>query len=68
VLSTTAGDGFVSRAPIGQEPSYADMFDDELVVRLDHGGWSWAVGSRPPLDEATARQVVEQVVDGRPYD
>ena len=58
----------VGRTPVGEAPSYPLSFRDGGVVHLDHGGWSWAVGNRPPLDEATARQVVEQVVEGRPYD
>ena len=69
VVEGASGEGMVSRAPLGQVPvtGYFEP-DDPEVVRLDHAGWSWAVVAEPPLDLPTARQVVEQVVEGRPYD
>lgn len=47
-----------SRAP-GEAP--APVGDHSHVVRLDHDGWAWDVSGREPLDEPSARHVVEQV-------
>ena len=69
VVEGSAGDGLVARAPLGQQPEIPEWeWDDDDLVHLDHGGWSWTVAARPRLEEQVARQVVEQVVDGRPYD
>lgn len=52
------GSGAVGRAPLG-EPAPSTPWRQH-VVRLEHGGWSWAVSSDLPMDEATARWVVAQ--------
>jgi len=67
-LAAVLGGGMVSRAPLGKPPPVGDWWDEADVVRLDARGWSWAVAARPRLDAATARRVVDEVVDGRPYD
>lgn len=56
------GWGTVGRAPLGQEAPVTDFVSSDQVVRLDHAGWSWAV-ALDGIDEASARAVVEQVVD-----
>ena len=69
VVEGCAGTGVVARAPLGQSPQLPEWeWEEDDLVRLDSGGWSWAVGARPRLEEWEARGVVEQVVDGRPYD
>lgn len=68
IVETDAGDGLVSRGPLGQPASVGGWDGDEqLVTRLDHRGWSWAIGHNPKVD-ATARRIVSHVIDGRPYD
>ena len=63
VVEDDHGDGYVARAPLGQEPAAAEWTGGAHVHRLDHGGWSWAVGSTPAMSAEDARRVVEQVVD-----
>jgi hypothetical protein len=53
----------VGRAPLGTTAPADEFVPAERVVRLDARGWSWAVASEPPMDQATARKVVEQVVE-----
>lgn len=68
VVEGADGDGVVARAPLGEAPALPEwQWEEQDLVRLDAGGWSWAVGARPRLDPEVARQVVEQVVEGRPY-
>ena len=63
VVEDDHGGGYVARAPLGQEPPAAEWTDGAHVHRLDHRGWSWAVGSTPAMSAEDARRVVEQVVD-----
>ena len=62
-LETLGGSATVGRAPLGGDPPVSEFVPSEQVHRLDHGGWSWAVAPEHPLDEQTARHVVEQVVE-----
>jgi hypothetical protein len=69
VVEGAEGSGIVARAPLGQAPELPEWeWEEQDLVRLDVGGWSWAVGAQPRLEEWEARGVVQQVVDGRPYD
>lgn len=54
-----SGSGTVGRAGLGDQAPVSEFFRN--VVRLEHGGWSWAVASSQPLDEADARRVVAEV-------
>lgn len=67
VVESDAGEGVVARAPLGQTPLVPE-FAPDLVVRLDVGPWSWAVAGPTGMDEQTARRVVDDVIDGFPYD
>ena len=60
------GEATVGRAPLGADAPVSEFAPAERVVRLDALGWSWAVASHMPMDEGSARQVVEQVVDDPP--
>lgn len=56
----------VGRAPRGAAAPASEFVPAQRVVRLDARGWSWAVASEQPMDAATARRVVDQVVDDPP--
>lgn len=58
-----AGSGTVGRAPLAEQAPVSEFSRPEHVLRLDHGGWSWAVASDRPMTAADARAVVEQVVE-----
>lgn len=62
-LETLSGLPTVGRAPLGEDPPASEFVPTEQIHRLDHGGWSWAVAAEHPIDDATARRVVEQVVE-----
>ncbi len=65
VVESDAGEGAVSRAPLGQPAPVPDVVPGP-VVRFDAAGWSWAVAGPGGADEETARRVVAGVVDRRP--
>lgn len=61
VVEFDGGTGSVGRAPLGEQAAVEEWLEDATVHRFDHGGWSWAVASEPPVSEQDARRVVEQV-------
>lgn len=66
VVEADRAPGSVGRAPLGQLAPVSEWSEPAHVHRLDHRGWSWAVGSEQPLTAQDARRVVEQVVDVPP--
>lgn len=62
-LDTSRGWATVGRAALGTEAPVTEFVSSDRVVRFDSGEWSWAVACPEPLDEPTARRVVEQVVE-----
>lgn len=61
-VESVGAEASVGRAPLGSPAPVSEWALQDDVVRLDHGGWSWAVAGQP-MSAQEARRVVEQVVE-----